>query len=84
MKQPWFCEACGASGTCTISLGSGVFTGLAAVKKAHRNKSITCDFLNGDSKVRIRNPALCTRNQWRDLVKRSNSLRASGEIRQRD
>lgn len=71
MKQPWFCEGCGADGTCTIPLGSGVFTGLATVRKAHARKSLFCDRIHMDRKVRVLNPTMMSRAQWRDFVKRS-------------
>lgn len=79
MKQPWFCEACGATGTCTIPRGSGVFHGLTSVRKAHARKSGPCAVIHGDAFVRVRNPRLCGPGEWQDMIHRVNADRAREE-----
>lgn len=75
MRQPWFCEGCRASGTCTIRRDSGIFHGLTTTKKAHARKSLFCDRIHGDSKVRVRNPEMMTMVQWRVFVKLAHDRR---------
>lgn len=76
MKQQWFCEGCGVSGTVTIPLGADVYAGVNSISRSHHAKSVICHPLNGIRKVRVRNPQLCTPKQWRELIHESNQKRA--------
>jgi len=69
MKQPWFCEACKTKGTCTIARGADVFHGMRTVNIAHKRRSVECHRLNGDTKIRVRNPAKCSLKQWRQFIR---------------
>jgi len=68
VKQPWLCEVCGATGTCTIPMDTDVFTGIKTMRRAHERKSVLCHAINADTKVRVRNPKLCSMDEWRKIV----------------
>lgn len=74
MKQDWYCSGCGARGTVTIPRGVDVQSGVQRLTKAHADKSVICNGLNGFAKIRVRN---CTPKEWRATIHRDNKKRAA-------
>lgn len=64
MKQDWFCDRCQRAGTCTFPKHAGIFEAINRLKQAHDQFSNPCQ----DAKIRVRNPDLVTRGEWRVQV----------------
>jgi len=75
MRQPWFCEICKVSAIAVIPNGASAGLGFSIIRKQHQGMSPSCGE-NIDalcSRIRVRNPALCSRSEWKDYIQSQKS-----------
>jgi hypothetical protein len=65
IQQEWYCDRCQRAGVCILPKRTAVYQALELLRKDHDRFDNSC----GNPKLRVRNPGILSRGEWREQVR---------------